>query len=98
MAELPLNVVSQDAMAMFKTNRMMIALNTFISLSFLCSSPIQLNQVKKLVIANTEISVMLTYVIILSNLMVFSPPVLVNTAPPRSLHFPPGPYSIFSTL
>ena len=59
-AELPLKVVSQDAMAIFKTSKMMIALNTFMSVSSLFFSLICLNQVKKLVIANTDNSVMLT--------------------------------------
>ena len=57
MAELPATVVSHEAMAIFRTNKITIALNTFITLSFLGST---LDQVKKLVMANTDISVILT--------------------------------------
>ena len=70
MADLLLTLVSQDATAIVKTPIMTRVLNTFMMFSLML---MHLFQVKKLVIANTEISVMLTQVIILNSLIAFSP-------------------------
>ena len=75
MADLLLALVSQDATAIVKTPIMTRVLNTFMMFSLML---MHLFQVKKLVIANTEISVMLTQVITLNSLISFSPLVLCD--------------------